>query len=201
MKHELNFITIDGRYYGGDQNWHPTNRWMRLGGCSAVCACEICAYLAKEFSDQTSLYPYDANHITKEEFLKFFETMFQYIYPGLTGLTRIEKFVQMFEHYVSSQTQTSVMIRSLGGEHSVREAEEFIRASIDAKIPLAYLLLSHKDRAFNEYEWHWFTVTGYEESEQGFYVIFATWGRKHRFLLEEAWDTGKKKRGGLVAVR
>ena len=48
MKKELAFVTIDDTYYGGDQNWH-THKMMKLGGCSAVCACEQCIQLAKTY--------------------------------------------------------------------------------------------------------------------------------------------------------
>jgi len=201
MKKELDFITIDGMYYGGDQNWHPTNKWMRLGGCSAVCACEVCAYLAKTFPDKRGLYPFDPKLISKEDFLVFFERMFQYVYPGIGGLTSIDKFARMFGKYVKSETTVQLTFDQLQGSEPYDKAEQYIREAIDAGLPLMYLLLSHRDRGLNEYEWHWFTVTGYEEREEGFFILFATWGKKCELHLRRLWETGKHWRGGMVAAR
>lgn len=201
MKKELNFITIDGKYYGGDQNWHPTHKMMRLGGCSAVCACEVCMYLAKTFPDKRGLYPYDPGNISMKDFLAFFETMFQYIYPGIGGLTSIDKFARMLRRYAQGETDVKLNFEQLPGNEPYEKAEQFVRNAIDADLPLMYLLLGHRDRALDEYEWHWFTVTGYEDGEDGFSILFATWGKQHKLGFRRLWETGKHWRGGMVLAR
>ena len=104
---------------------------------------------------------------------------------------------------------------------SYEEAEEAIRASIDRKMPVAMLMLKHRDRRFNFFEWHWFIVNGYDEgtaepgasgagepgaAETGepgsrFMIKAATYGKAHWLPLKEFWDTGHKEKGGLVLFR
>jgi hypothetical protein len=50
-------------------------------------------------------------------------------------------------------------------------------------------------------EWHWFTLTGYEEGENGFRVIFSTWGRRCKADFRKLWDTGKGEKGGMIVVK
>ncbi len=194
----LDFITIDGKYYGGDQNWH-SHTMMKLGGCSAITVCETCIYLAKTFESLRGLYPFDPNNVTKQDFLDFFEIVFRYVYPGIGGLASIPKFERMMGQYLEA-TGADVQVRSIEGTEPYDLAEAFVREALDAGIPVMYLMLKHKDIAFDDYEWHWFTVTGYEQTAGDFFVDFATWGTKHRFSLRRAWETGKTKRGGMVAV-
>ena len=62
--------------------------------------------------------------------------------------------------------------------------------AIDRGLPVMYLMLSHADKEFDEYEWHWFNLTGYETREDGgMQVTFATWGTKCSFDFMRAWDT------------
>ncbi|MEA5003902.1 MAG: hypothetical protein VB081_10425 [Christensenella sp.] len=198
MKRELDFPKIDGQYYGGDQNWH-THPMMKLGGCSAVCACEACIYLAKEFPQYKGLYPYDPQNVTKEDFLRFFETVYQYIHPGIGGLTSIDKFEKMFQKYIAT-TRVDMKLRKLPGCDPLGDARDFVTKSIDAGLPVMYLMLKHADPAFDEYEWHWFNLTGYELSEDKMQVSFATWGSRHEFDFLRAWDTQKCWRGGMLSI-
>lgn len=195
---QLDFFWIDGKYYGGDQKWH-SRFLMNIGGCSAVSACEVCIYLAKTMPELRALYPFDPENVTRDDFLKFFEIMFEYIYPGMGGLTSINKFARMLGRYAET-TGAKTKISTLSGSAPYAEAEAFAMHAIDAGLPVMYLLLSHSDLKFDEYEWHWFTLTGYEKTEAGMDVTFATWGKQHRFSLKKAWDTGKVWRGGMVCM-
>jgi len=195
---ELDFFLIDGKYYGGDQNWH-THHMMKLGGCSAVCACEACISLAKDFERFRPLYPFDPHNVTKDDFISFFEIVFKYIYPGIGGLASIIKFEKMLGDYVST-TDADVVIEGIEGTKTYNDAENFIIDSIDRGVPVMYLLLKHASPEFDEYEWHWFNLTGYEEKSDGMYVKAATWGAEHCLNLARMWDTGKAKRGGMVRM-
>lgn len=198
MEKRLDFFLIDDKYYGGDQNWH-SNWMMKRGGCSAVTACETCIYLARKNNKMQTLYPFDSSHVTKKNFLDFFETMYKYIYPGIRGLTSIGKFRRMLQNYTDT-TAASVSITTLDGGCSYSEAKDFIKNAIDSDLPVMYLMLSHIKKEFDEYEWHWFTVTGYRELEDDFIITFATWGKEHTFSLPAAWETKRAERGGLVCM-
>ncbi|MEA4852891.1 MAG: hypothetical protein VB082_01295 [Christensenella sp.] len=198
MKKELDFIRIDGTYYGGDQNWH-THKMMKLGGCSAVCACETCIWLAKRFGEYRALYPFDIADVCKKDFLRFFEIMFQYLHPGIGGLTSIDKFERMLGKYIMT-TGTKMGMQKVYGRESYETAKKFFISSIDNGIPVMFLMLKHADPAFDEYEWHWFNLTGYEITVEGrLNAIFATWGSRHVFDFQRAWETGRYWKGGMVA--
>jgi hypothetical protein len=88
----------------------------------------------------------------------------------------------------------------MAGDAPYGDAERFVRESIDGGSPVMYLMLTHKNPMLDDFQWHWFTLTGYEETGEGLFVDFATWGKKHTFLLRELWDTRTAKRGGMARV-
>ncbi len=198
MEKELDFFKIDGTYYGGDQNWH-THHMMKLGGCSAICACEQCVQAARDFAGLRGLYPYDPNHVSKTDFLRFFETMFRYIYPGIGGLTSVDKFERMFQRYAES-VNVPISFQKLDGHADIEQAKTFVKEAIDDGVPVMYLMLKHADVAFDEFEWHWFNLTGYEQHADTMTTTFATWGRKCSFDFVRAWDTRRFFRGGMLRI-
>jgi hypothetical protein len=155
--------------------------------------------MAKDFPALRGLYPFDPAHVTRDDFISFFEIVFQYIYPGVRGLDSASKFENMLGHYIDA-AGVSVHIDGLEGTEPYPVAEQFVLDSIDRGLPVMYLLLRHKDAAFSEYEWHWFTLTGYVREEDGIYVKAATWGREHSLHLGRLWDTGRGRRGGMVRM-
>lgn len=195
MKHELQILTIDGAY-GGDQHWfrHPM---MRLGGCSTVCACHLAAELALRFG-KTALYPYETEIITKAQFRKFAKTMYRYVYPGRRGMPETGMFEAGFSAYAASTGET-VRYETLSGEADAAAAEAFIRAAVDGGRSVQYLLLEHCAPDVDDIEWHWFTVTGYDDAD-GFDIIFSTWGERRQENLAKLWETGKEERGGLLTA-
>ncbi len=77
MKIELPYFQIENSY-GGNQSWFR-DLMMKLGGCAAVTACDICINMAL-YDRKSNLYPYDVTYLNKEDYLKFFkenETIFK----------------------------------------------------------------------------------------------------------------------------
>ncbi len=198
MKKELDFISIDG-YYGADQHWFE-NKFMRLAGCSAVAASELCAYLALHFDHLKKLYPFDAVHITKQDFIHFMNSMFNFVTPGIFGMRSIRRFAKCFMRYTSF-VGVDVQISLLSGQNSVERAKKFIVQGIGEGYCILYLLLTHKNIEVDEYTWHWFTLTGYEQKEGSMTVDFASWGKKHTLDFDKLWKTDKIIRGGMVIVK
>ncbi len=67
-KKELRYFEIDGAF-GGNQDWF-TNVVMNIGGCAAATACDCCIYLTKRMGAK-SLYPFDIDHLNKEDYKRF----------------------------------------------------------------------------------------------------------------------------------
>ncbi|MBD5560922.1 MAG: hypothetical protein HDQ87_11365 [Clostridia bacterium] len=196
---EVDFPLIGDRYYGGSQDWYRT--WMmRLGGCSTTTACELCLCLARSRSDMRLLYPGDLDRISREDFCRFADLMYPYVHPELNGLTDVDRYAMMLKSYAAS-VGARVETETLRGERPLAEAEKFIRTAVDSGRPVSFLLLRHRNPALDDFEWHWFTVTGYADTQDGLQLSAANYGRRCRLNLALAWDTGYAQKGGLAVLR
>ena len=193
MQKELPILRIEGAY-GGDQHWfhHPM---MRLGGCSTVCACHLAAELALRFG-RKNLFPYASGQISRIQFCRFARKVYRYVHPYRRGMPETALFESCFSAYADTVGET-VQYESLSGTATCQQAEYFIRDVIDRGHTVQYLLLEHADPGIDDIEWHWFTVTGYDDAKE-FDIIFSTWGERRRENLTRLWNTGKEEKGGLL---
>lgn len=208
MKRELEYFTIDGAY-GGNQDWFK-NLVMKMGGCAAATACDCSIYLAL-YEGMEELYPYNVRALTKQEYIDFSQKMKPYIRPRVGGVRRISWFIEGWGKYIQDrneevgkdfrkmQQKIQIDMAAFAGSHSYEEACKVIKRQIDGGYPVPYLLLQHTDReTFKDYIWHWFLLTGYEETEDDLLVKTATYGESDTFSLKEMWNTGCEEKGGLV---
>ena len=197
MRRELDYIRIEDAL-GGNQEWLP-ERDMNRGGCGAVTACDLCIYLARQ-RGLRSLYPYDADRLTKEDFIGFASIMKPYLSPRSTGIDRLDIYLDGLSGYWRDAGNASLGAAGFPGTAPFEEAEALARAQIDGGMPIPYLLLRHQNKAFEDFEWHWFNLTGYEEREDGLLVDAVTYGEPHWLNFRELWDTGEERRGGMIRV-
>ncbi len=187
-----------GEQCGIDQDWFP-GFWMRIGGCGAVTACEICIYLAR-FRGRRELCPFDPKHITRADALAFGEIMRPYLHPRVSGIDKTEIFMDGFRAYLASRG-TALTMESLEGDAPYAAAETAVRTRIDRGMPVAYLMLLHRDKALDDYMWHWFVLNGYEDGPEGFRVRALTFGEEKWMDFAHLWDTGRSPRGGMVLIQ
>lgn len=204
MKRELAYFEIDGAF-GGNQEWF-TNVVMYMGGCAAATACDSSIYFAK-YMGLTELYPFDIEHLNKEDYKKFSQIMKPYIKPRVGGVKKLSWFIEGFQRYIEDVNGNSdgdtqeirIGMEEFSGEKSIGEATEFVRRKIDEGMPVPCLLLQHKDREqFKDFIWHWFLVVGYEETPEDFMIKVATYGEGVEFSLRQMWETGFEEKGGFV---
>ena len=62
---------------------------MKIGGCGAVTACDLCIYLAREYGWK-QLYPYDPEHVSREDYIAFSRIMKPYLRPRMSGIDTLE---------------------------------------------------------------------------------------------------------------
>ena len=187
-----------GEHCGIDQDWFP-GFWMRIGGCGAVTACEICIYLAR-FRGRRELCPFDPKHITRADALAFGEIMRPYLHPRVSGIDKTEIFMDGFRAYLASRG-TALTMESLEGDAPYAAAETAARTRIDRGMPVAYLMLLHRDKALDDYMWHWFVLNGYEDGPEGFRVRALTFGEEKWMDFAHLWDTRRSPRGGMVLIQ
>lgn len=197
MKKELEYFEIEDAF-GGNQEWF-TNVVMNIGGCGAATACDCCIYFAKKIGIKT-LYPFDVDNLSKEDYKKFSQIMKPYIRPRVGGVKKLSWFMEGFQKYIKDTGEkVRMQMEEFPGERSEKEAEMLIFNQINEGIPVPCLLLHHKDKEqFKDFIWHWFLIIGYEKTEEDFKIMVATYGEKTTFLLREMWDTGYEEKGGLV---
>ena len=197
MKRELDYITIEGAL-GWDQHWFQD--WsMYFGGCAAVTACDLCIYLAKE-KGLSPLYPYDPNHVTKEDYLALAKIMKRYLTPRLQGIDTLPLYSSGLFGYWQKTGVTSLEIAEVSGALPWTEGRALIKMQIDSALPVPFLLLRHKNPSLKPYQWHWFNLAGYEEHEGDFSVKAVTYGSSRWLNLKELWDSGHKRRGGFIRI-
>lgn len=196
MKHELDYFCIEGRT-GGRQAWF----WdpiMRLAGCAAIAASDSCISLARGFG-LSRLCPCDAWDLTRRDYMTFAQRMKKgYLSPGWKGISRLELYINGLARYLADVGEARVSMTPLSGNAPVSRAARAIRAQLDRDILVPCLTLRHKDKKLDDYIWHWFLITGYEDRPDGLWVRATTYGGCEWISLERLWDTGYEERGGLI---
>ena len=197
MKKELENFRIE-EAYGGDQEWF-LDPMMRIGGCAAVTACDSCIYF--DLYKGTKLYPYEKKQLTKKEYRRFGMRMKPYLRPRWSGIDTLEIYMEGFQKYLADQGCTAIRMLPFSGSRSVSEAKEVVKEQIDRRFPVPCLVLNHQNRAFKDYEWHWFLLTGYADSKGEDQVKIVTYGGRTWLDFAALWDTGYARKGGLILYR
>ena len=187
-----------GESCGGNQDWF-TDWWMNHGGCAAVTACDCCIVLARKMGLR-SLYPFDADHVTRSDFLAFGAMMRPFLHPRPTGVNKTGLYMDGFRDYLAFRGETGLTLRAVEGTEDVRTAEREIRAAIDGGFPVPYLMLLHTDKALEDYNWHWFLLNGYDGEGESFRVKAVTYGEARWLDFPHLWDTGHGRKGGFVVL-
>jgi hypothetical protein len=195
MKKELKHFQI-GDSYGGSQDWFPTFM-MKIGGCGAQTACDSSMYFALH-RGLSGIAPENAASLTREDYIDFAYKMKPYLSPRMTGIDRLEIYIDGYEQYLRDCGETRLQLSPFHGTESYESAREVLKGQIDQGYPVPTLILNHQDKEFEDYVWHWFLINGYDDSA-GFFLVKAVTYSNYRWLdFARLWDTGHKRRGGLI---
>jgi hypothetical protein len=198
MKKELDYFYI-GEAYGGSQDWF-SGLWMRMGGCAAETACDSSVYFAL-YKGKTKLYPFDVHNLTRKDYVAFSKIMRPYLRPRFSGIDRLEIYVEGFGRYLRDHGEDKLQLLPWEGEQELAPTQDIIKKQIAQDFPVPCLILNHKNKALEDYVWHWFLLTGYEEAKEKFMVKAVTYGSWKWLDLAELWDTGNKRKGGLILFK
>ncbi len=188
-------MTVNGGY-GWNQDWFP-DFWMRLGGCAAVTACDSCIYL-KKYLGYDKAYPYNADNVTSWEYLSFADKMKPYLSPRKNGIDALDIYIDGLGRYLKDAGEYGVTLNGLEGGKPVQEAWGVLMQRIDLGFPVPFLMLKNKNPSLSDYVWHWFLVTGYKQIEKIRMVKVVTYGSWRWLAFDELWDTGFKRKGGII---
>ena len=198
MQHELNYFKIED-CVGGNQDWFK-DILMRIGGCAAVTACDLCIFLSY-YHDIKNLYPFDNENITKSEYICFSKIIKPYLHPRLGGIDKASIYIEGFNSYLSDCNISCLKLTEFNCDStSLYDAYSVITYSINKNFPIPYLLLLHEDKLFKNYNWHWFMITGYRNANNKRFVKVTTYGKSDWFNFDSLWNTKRTKKGGFIIV-
>ena len=187
-----------GSSFGGQQEWYSrlTDFGMHVGGCAAVTACD-CAIVFEKYFGLRGLYPYDLEHLTREDYLRFGKIMEPYLYPRWSGVDRLEIYLDGFGRFLKDRG-ASVKMSGWSGENNFADTWQVICKQIDAGYPVPCLILNHQAASLSDYVWHWFILNGYEVRGENFFVQAVSYGIGRWFDFATLWNTGYTRKGGLI---
>ena len=195
MKHELPHFQIEDSY-GGNQDWFPTFM-MRIGGCGAETACDSSIYFAL-YHGLTGIALENAAEITKDEYIRFAYVMKPYLSPRMSGIDRLDIYLDGYAKYLNDRGEARLTMMPLDGKEPYEKAQAAVRNQIDQGYPIPTLILNHRNKALNDYVWHWFLINGYDDTD-GFFLVKAVTYSNYEWLdFRQLWNTGRERRGGLI---
>ncbi len=195
---ELNSVVIEGAV-GGSQKW-LRDLVMRYGGCAAITACDCSLYLAQNFG-WTDLYPFDLQAVTKKDYEKFAKIMKPYLMPRLFGIDKLDTYINGYERYLKDKGEKRLKLTGLSATVPFREYAQAVKDRLAQQMPIPCLVLKHKNLYLKDYVWHWFVLMGCEEVKGQLLVKAVTYGNFQWLDLKKIWDSGYKKKGGLILFK
>ena len=183
---------------GGCQDWFK-DFWMNLGGCGALAACDISICLSKNMQYHDCC-PYNPLSMTKAQYVDFGMKMKPYIHPRMGGVSKTSLFTDGYGKYLRDCGYQAEFM-TCPGESSYADACRFVKESLDRNLPIAYLMLHHRDQKFKDLNWHWFMITGYTIKNERMFLTYHTYGEVHSVDFEDLWNTGIRRKGGMVSLR
>lgn len=199
MLKELDYFWV-GEEYGGRQSLLP-DMIMRFAGCAAVTACDSLIYMTL-YKNLKNLCPFSTDQLRGRDYVAFFKTVKPYLRPRLMGINRLEIFVAAFKKFLKEHGTFFLDVMPWSGDHDEQDTVNTIRQQIDHGFLIPYLLLHHKNPNFENYEWHWFLLTGYDEKPDGRFMVKAvTYGAYEWLDFAKLWNTGYDRKGGLILFK
>lgn len=199
MLKELDYFWV-GEEYGGRQSLLP-DMVMRFAGCAAVTACDSLIYMTL-YKNLKNLCPFSTDQLRGRDYVAFFKTVKPYLRPRLMGINRLEIFVAAFKKFLKEHGTFFLDVLPWSGDHDEQDTVNTIRQQIDRGFLIPYLLLHHKNPNFENYEWHWFLLTGYDEKPDGRFMVKAvTYGAYEWLDFAKLWNTGYDRKGGLILFK
>ncbi len=184
--------------FGGSQSW-MLDPQMRMGGCAALTACDLCIYLSIQ-KGCASLFPFAGEDLTKQVYRKFSGIMKPYLHPRITGVDTLKLFLDGFEQYLDAVPYPSLCLSPCYGDRPAEEAKQNILDRLQDGFPLPCLVLNHKNKDFADFVWHWFLIVGCRVETGRFQILAATYGEGVWLDFARLWDTGFARKGGLILV-
>lgn len=191
---QLPIYDSEATYYGGNQDWFP-RKSHQLSGCGPVAVANITAYLSQNFPNKyRTLYPFEGE-LNKKDFVEHMLEIRKYVKPGMFGLTSVQQFVDNTLAF-AQQRGVSLIPHILDGDSTTMNAAvEYISEALINKLPIAILILTHPVKEFEDYVWHWMTITHLKLNPKDniYYITTSTYGERRELNLDLLWNHRRSK--------
>ena len=190
------FGGIEGKFYGGDQDWF-LKRWQQKSGCGPVAAANILAYLAFRDEKYRALYGYE--DLSKENFTAFMNEVIKAVSPVRVGnlsfgIPSLSSFAGKVEKFAASRgvELKAQWAEKRTGNHD--QAVEYIRRGLEADLPVALIVHWNvkwmRDEELSGFQYHWVTVMKmhYDEEEDAWLVTVSSWGEEYTLNFKDVWN-------------
>ena len=121
-----------------------------------------------------------------------------YLRPRWSGIDTLDIYMEGYGQFLADQGCRDIQMEPLSGEEPVEIAEKAVIGQIDKGFPVPCLTLRHRNPDYDMFEWHWFLLVGYEKQTDKCMVKIVTYGKYFWVDLKGLWDTGHRRKGGLV---
>lgn len=101
----------------------------------------------------------------------------------------------------SGTGKRKLQLSGLSGHEELETAIRAVCGQIENNLPVPCLMLRHKNPIFDDFEWHWFLLTGYQVLGERFLVKAVSYGTWRWMDFAALWETGFEEKGGLVLFR
>ena len=118
--------------------------------------------------------------------------------PGFMGYPLIGRFAKDFKRYAKDHGIT-LSSEQLFLPKSREQALDFILPALKEDHPVAFLILRHPAHELREDNWHWVTITGFDEEEEK--LIWSNCGECEEIDWNMLFDTDKKYYVGIVKFK
>ncbi len=205
-KRELKFpvVFLNGKEigYGGNQEWF-SDFMKRKAGCGCTSGANFAAYYASRYPQMESFYDGNTDQFHHHEYLLAMETLYRYMKPGLIGYPYTKKFGKQFVRYCKERGILAESVYCYGYK-TKEEAFQFVKDSIDGGHPVGLLILFHRAPSLKEDNWHWVTITGYEENmdePNDSNVLFSNCGERQIVKASILFEVHRKNTLRMVSFR
>ena len=160
----------------------------------------IAAIYALSREDFKDLYPIKDSQKAAdyEQYLNLMQTMYRYMKPGFMGYPLIGRFAKDFKRYAKDHGIT-LSSEQLFLPQSREQALDFILPALKEDHPVAFLILRHPAYELREDNWHWVTITGFDEEEEK--LIWSNCGEREEIDWNMLFDTDKRYYVGIVKFK
>jgi hypothetical protein len=184
----------DTRHYGANQYWFK-NKIHGLSGCGPSTAALILRYMAEAFAEKFGALYEHKMPSEKDDFVKFMQSVREFVKPGLTGLTNHLFFASATIAFALKKG-VKLKMRNVSVHFSCGVAFGVIARAIDKRYMPALLIMRNPSPALEEFTWHWMAITGYDDEKKTIFV--STYGEEYELAFKDVWNQNEPYRANCV---